>query len=506
MTIKNDDRPREDLLQRGDLLQKRIEDLLRVSSPAAHDHASKSARFRLMILVPLVLFLVWEVITRSLVAYLADVRPELAIRLRSTDAAALLNLAQDTLDRDKAAQKPVVTPRSDDASPTASEVESASNLELAGESATPSAQGPRSGEADSQALAQIRPEAELALLNDPLNARAFGILGRLADRGSHQEQTEKLMQAALRRSLHEAAAAYWMMQKSFQDQDYRAALHYADTLFRTTQGTPDGPEIMRAVMPMLGKLAETPSASGELKQLLAGNPPWRTDFFNDLPANISDARAPLELLLSLKNTATPPMAADLGAYLNLLIGHGYYDVAYYTWLQFLPAEQLSEVRHLFNGSFEVAPSGLPFDWVFTKGSGVTIKIAARPDQEAAHALFMEFGPGRVDFQDITQLIMLAPGSYQFQGKYQVDIDGERGLQWRITCANQSTTQLAESPVVKGSQSAWTDLAFAFTVPETDCPAQYVRLVSNARWESEQFISGSIWFDDLQIANDFAGNP
>ena len=182
-------------------------------------------------------------------------------------------------------------------------------------------------------------------------------------------------------------------------------------------------------------------------------------------------------MLSLKNTATPPKAADLGAYLNLLIDHGFYDVAYYTWLQFLPAEQLSKVRHLFNGSFEVAPSGLPFDWVFTKGSGVTIKIAARPDQEGAHALFMEFGPGRVDFQDVTQLIMLAPGSYQFQGKYQVDIDSERGLQWRITCANQPTTQLGESPVVKGSQSAWTDLAFAFTVPETDCPAQYVRLVS-----------------------------
>ena len=232
-----------------------------------------------MILVPLVLFLVWEVITRSLVAYLADVRPELAIRLRSTDATALLNLAQDTLDRDKATQKPVVTPRADDASPAASDVESASKLELAGKSATPSAQGPRSGEADSQALAQIRPEASLALLNDPLNARAFGILGRLADRGSHQEQTEKLMQAALRRSLHEGAAAYWMMQKSYQDQDYRAALQYADTLLRTTQGTPHGPEIMRDVMPMLAKLAENSECKWRAEAASRRQPALARGFF-----------------------------------------------------------------------------------------------------------------------------------------------------------------------------------------------------------------------------------
>ena len=62
-----------------------------------------------MILTTLAVFLVWEVITRSIAAYLADTSPEAAIRLRSTNPTALLNLADTRLNA-KGVEPAVTTP------------------------------------------------------------------------------------------------------------------------------------------------------------------------------------------------------------------------------------------------------------------------------------------------------------------------------------------------------------------------------------------------------------
>jgi hypothetical protein len=424
----------------------------------------RSWRFRAMVMASIAIFLVWEVSTRSVVAYLADVAPEAALTLRSTDPTALLKLADRSIRHKQ----------------TASTTE-------------PSNEPARDTEADRLAGEQTRTWVELALLNDPLNAHAFGILAELAQSASDEERTEKLMQAAVRRSLRESTAVYWLMRHSYEKRDFAASVRYADTLLRTR------PQVIAHAMPVLSRIAENKEASGELKKLLAGNPPWRLQFLTYLPQSISDARTPLDLLLSLRDTVTPPTAADLQGYLTFLIGHKFHELAYYTWLQFLPPEQLTKVGLLFNGDFEITPSGLPFDWVITPGADVTVDIAAIPEADAGRALFVEFGHGRVDFRGVKQLLMLSPGTYQFQGKYRGDIIGRRGLQWRIVCAG-GATPIGEGLMVTGAAPTWKDFEFTFTVPGagSDCRAQYVRLDLDARSASEQFVSGSIWYDELRI--------
>jgi hypothetical protein len=449
-----------------------------------------------MILTILAAFLVWEVITRSVAAYLADTHPEVALRLSSTNPTALLNLADARLN-------PVPTPHRDEVdAPSHGETSQSSSdfntapsdqgLEHQSQSLSPQGSIPGPAEVGSETRALVRSWAELALDNDPLNARAFRILGQLSQFDSDNKHTQALMHAAVQRSLLESDAVYWMMRKSYESQDYRGALRYTDILFRTR------PQVIESLMPVVGKLAEIPDGSNQLKQLLVTNPPWRHAFFKGLPPSVTDARTPLDIMLTLKDTSNPATTDDLSVYLNFLIEHQFYELAYYAWLQFLPREQLAEAGHLFNGSFETTPSGVPFDWVLTKGSGVTTQIAASNDRPGERAFFAKFGPGRVDYKDVTQLVLLAPGSYTFRGKYKADLVSERGLKWRVVCAGDETPMIGESQTINGSRPEWRDFEFSFTVPDTNCSAQYVRLVFDARSASEQFISGSIWFDDLQI--------
>jgi hypothetical protein len=53
-------------------------------------------------------------------------------------------------------------------------------------------------------------------------------------------------------------------------------------------------------------------------------------------------------------------------------------------------------------------------------------------------------------------------------------------------------------MISGRAKAWSDIAFDFEVPADNCRAQYLSLDLDARMPSEQFLNGTIWFDDLRI--------
>jgi hypothetical protein len=457
-------------------------------------------KYRLSVVVGLAVLLAWEVITRSLVAYLAYSSPDVAYWLRATPTV-LLNLADDKLNADAATKvvEPVLPSNIDHASQERSYAKGMQTIEKLDtpietqtSSSDDAAANSSSGDLSEADYKQVESWAEQALREDPLNARALRILAQVAEHSSDYTRTEALMHGAAQRSLQESLTIFWMMRENYRNKNYAETMRYADILLRTR------PQLSEHVFPLLVRMAENVSASDELKRALAQNPPWRTQFFGALPRNVTDARAPLELLLSLRNTATPPTDEERRSYLEALVQHGLYELAYYSWLQFLPPEQLSKTGRLFNGSFDAAPSGLPFDWVFTKGAGVNFKFGTPSDQQGKRALLIEFGPGRVDFgSGLSQLVLLPPGTYRLEGKYKADLVSQRGLQWSMTCAG-ATDPVGVSATMNGSGGTWKDIDLSFTIPPDQCPAQYVTLTLNARSASEQFVSGAAWYDDLSI--------
>jgi hypothetical protein len=492
----------------------------------APKEARKSSRLKQLAFAAFGLFALWAIVTKSFGIYIADVYPKSALLLDSGAPQALLNIAEARLAADARFQTlpPVVRRPADQAAAQAGSTPAASAPANGAQPAPPkdaqpaaapnAAQGAATGgkdgpaapssdapaapggpvtEAEAKSYDETSALIERALLRDPLNSRGFRMLGQLSATTPNDERTKKLMEAAVRRSLLENVALYWLTTKSFDDKDYARALAYADVLLRTTPRSALWP-----LMPMFGRLAETPAANVELKELLETNPPWRERLLQNLSGTITDARTPLDILLALKQSGTPPNRVELGAYLKFLVDHKFYDLAYYTWLQFLPEGELGRTGYLFNGDFEKEPTGSPFDWTFAETVGVRYGFEPRPDKPDSKALKLDFGPGRVDYRDVAQITTLAPGTYEFSGTYKSRLSSTRGMIWRVDCAGKSGGTAGESEPVTGDSAIVKEFAFTFTVPETDCPAQSVRLLFDARSASERFITGNIWYDDLKI--------
>src|SRR5258705_5840643 len=131
--------------------------------------------------------LVWEVISRTFVALLANVAPQQALHIRSQQSTALLGLAQNKLD--------ALLDNSNQVSGNVQERRSEANLGAA----FPPDGFHDADRADAEDIEQVRRMAEQALLSDPLNARALRILGQIADLSRDEPRSWQRMQDSVHR-------------------------------------------------------------------------------------------------------------------------------------------------------------------------------------------------------------------------------------------------------------------------------------------------------------------
>jgi hypothetical protein len=336
-------------------------------------------------------------------------------------------------------------------------------------------------------LNESRALASAALLLEPLSARALRILGQATKDG---EDIRRFMDAAFSTSLHESSAALWLIDFNFEHKNYAETARLADVLLRADPN-------MAYPLALLGRMAETDGRS-EVHKLLAQNPPWRLLFFEHLEGGISDARTPLELLMALQGDDAGPSSKEVQLYLSFLMRNKLYNLAYYTWLVFLPQEQLSSTGLLANADFTFPLSGKAFDWDLKGAEGVRIGIDPEPDNPKKSALHLNFIGGRVGEHSVSQKLMLSPGDYRMSGRQMGNLVGPRGVKWQVSCLDSpSSPPTAVSPMLTGARQ-WAPFEFQIKVPKVACPAQEVRLYLDARSASERVVSGHIWFDDLNI--------
>lgn len=421
--------------------------------------------------------LAWLILTKTLPYALAATAPETALWLSPEHPAALVVIAE----RHRTRLLELANLQQSDTNPAAA-------------SAAPprtTAGTPADVAAERQSLQRdIAALARRILASDPLNAAAYRMLGEVSD---DTDRVRALMLLALKHSRRETVAAFWLLNDSFERQDFVAALDYADILLQTRAN------LGVYVFGYMTRMAEHPQGRDMLLARLVTKPNWRTSFLGTLPSSVRDVRTPLNVLVGLKERGKPPTNEELRPYLDFLLANRLELQAYNTWLQMLSAEQLADIEFVRNASFERDPTGLPFDWRVSTPQNAIVAFSPLKDKPGQRALHISFGTGRVRFPEISQVLILAPGRYRLTGNVRTAITAKRGLRWQITCLRGARTLLGSTEQILGTANDWTTFAVDLTVPaQQDCTGQKLNLMHDARSASEQLISGEVWFDALKL--------
>ena len=432
------------------------------------------------------LMFLWLVLTKSLPYALAPNSPDTALALNPNNPVALLAKAEEH--------------RAKLVALTSIGLEKPKGTEDDGreERSNTLSRLPKAKESEAEPLeretlrGEIRDLALRALANDPLNARAIRLLAEVI---SETDQVHQLMQKAYEHSRRELIATFWLLNDSYYRKDFKATLRYSDILLRTR------PELGTYIYNYLALLASEPEGRILLVDRLAAEPDWRPAFFQVFPRSSKDADAPLLVMTALRDAGKPASDKEVAPYLKFLISINRVDAAYNAWLQILTPAQLEKVELLTNGRFESKPSGLPFDWWIDPPKNAVADFVPLGKNSAENAFHIRFGDGRVQFPQMSQVLLLPPGHYRLEGNLRGAISGKRGLRWQIRCVSGSQKILGETEMLLGQSPQWRVFAFDVEVPQLpECSGEILRLFHDARSASEELLSGEVWFSDIRLTH------
>ena len=334
-----------------------------------------------------------------------------------------------------------------------------------------------------------RRSARAAIRAAPLDGRGYRMLARQVELGGDLPGAMSLYSIAAQRGPRDLPTLGRLIQYELKGGNYTQALSHIDQVLRVE------PEMAERIYPVL--MALSAQDPGDVAKTLLESPPWRSDFLIQLIRTSPDNAALPRLLQRLARSPGGLSRDELSTWLARLIRRGQWSRAYLSWVESLSPTASKRIGNIYNGSFELEPSQMGFDWRFGNVPGARVSRAQVTGSDGQYALRLEFEDRRVPFRHVRQLLALSPGQYRLQGRDRTDdLRGERGLVWTLTCA-ETGQRIAETDPTRGRHD-WRAFEVDFVVPTDKCGGQWLTLRVPARIPAEQRVGGVAWFDDLSI--------
>lgn len=284
----------------------------------------------------------------------------------------------------------------------------------------------------------------------PLRPEPFLVQGAIAEMQGDLRRAEALFKQARLRDPRSTAARYLLADVLVREGRTVDGLSEMAILARLLPGT------SLQLVAVLAQYSSLPGASKQLRAILQQNPGLKQPLLIALSSNPANAQIILELAGTDARSTAPETKTWKARLLQGFVKAGKYESAYALWRQ-LGSVPANEPLLLFNGGFKDSPAPPPFNWTYNSGrAGI-----AEPANGKLRVLYY----GRLDTVFASQLLLLQPGSYEFEAP-SVGRAAQGALSWTLSC-DASGKRIMELAVDKDGKAA-------FDVPQ-DCRAQRLQL-------------------------------
>jgi hypothetical protein len=222
------------------------------------------------------------------------------------------------------------------------------------------------------------------------------------------------------------------------------------------------------LVPELARMARDPQTQIALLGMLRETPAIREGVL----ARLASDGADVDLILRIAEgrpagvSGVPPWQPLL---LAKLVEKGDVAQARHLWGRFASIASDTERSGVYDGRFEGKPGTPPFNWQLTTSPAGVAERTPSPSLQVEY-----YGRDRADLA--TQLLMLRPGRYRLAFRVEGSASGEGSkLAWTLACHGGGNSPLLEAPLVRITSAPRT-VTGGFLVPQTGCPAQWLKLV------------------------------
>lgn len=206
--------------------------------------------------------------------------------------------------------------------------------------------------------------------------------------------------------------------------------------------------------------------------------------------NLSDTQAAWTWITS-HSFADIPLTSE---YVTFLLTKRQYDLAADVWAnyQISHEENYQKQNILFNGDFELPPTGCRLDWSVSQVSGAQVRFDAR----SLRIIFA--GTDNLNYSHVSQTAVVRPGRYRLQARLRTaGLTTDRGVGLRVVDAEVPARLKVATETLLGDND-WRKLETTFVVP----PATRLVDVQVFREPSLKFdnkIAGTVWIDAVSLA-------